>query len=65
MLGVAPSRYPEAAEYEGFGEIALRLTDSPRERRWYDFPCCVYAARTEIIEQYPEGLFRGWLPAGI
>lgn len=51
---VAPSHYPETAEYEGIGEIALKLTDFPPEGQWYDFPCCVYAARTEIIEQYPE-----------
>lgn len=51
---VAPSHYPETAEYEGIGEIALKLTDFPPEGQWYDFPCCVYAARTEIIEQHPE-----------
>lgn len=51
---VAPSHYPETAEYEGIGEIALKLTDFPPEGQWYDFPCCVYAARTQTIEQYPE-----------
>ncbi|NLB51357.1 MAG: ABC transporter substrate-binding protein [Syntrophomonadaceae bacterium] len=51
---VAPSHYPETAEHEGIGEIALKLSDFPPEGQWYDFPCCVYAARTEIIEQYPE-----------
>lgn len=51
---VAPSHYPEMAEHEGIGEIAMKLSEFPPEGQWYDFPCCVYAARTEIIEQYPE-----------
>lgn len=51
---VAPSHYPEMAEHEGIGEIALRLTEFPPEGQWYDFPCCVFAARTDIVEKYPE-----------
>jgi NitT/TauT family transport system substrate-binding protein len=51
---VAPSHYPETAEHEGIGEIALKLSDFPPEGQWYDFPCCVYAATTGVIEQYPE-----------
>ncbi|HHW06734.1 MAG TPA: ABC transporter substrate-binding protein [Clostridia bacterium] len=51
---VAPSHYPEMAEHEGIGEIALRLTDFPPEGQWYDFPCCVYAATSDVVEKYPE-----------
>lgn len=51
---VAPSHYPETAEHEGIGEIALKLTEFPPEGQWYDFPCCVYAARGDIVEQYPK-----------
>lgn len=51
---VAPSHYPEIAELEGIGEIALKLNDFPPEGQWYDFPCCVYAARGEIVEKHPE-----------
>ena len=51
---VGPSHHPETAEHEGLGEIALRLAEFPPEGQWYDFPCCVYAARSDIVEQYPE-----------
>jgi NitT/TauT family transport system substrate-binding protein len=51
---VAPSHYPEVAEHDGIGEIALMLSEFPPEGQWYDFPCCVYAARADIVEEYPE-----------
>lgn len=51
---VAPSHYPEAAESEGIGSIALKLNEFPPEGQWYDFPCCVLAAREEVTSQYPE-----------
>ena len=51
---VAPSHYPEAAEAEGIGSIALKLNQFPPEGQWYDFPCCVLAARADVIEEYPE-----------
>lgn len=51
---VAPSHYPETAEHQGIGEIALMLNEFPPEGQWYDFPCCVYAARGDIVENHPE-----------
>lgn len=51
---VAPSHYPEAAEAEGIGSIALKLNEFPPEGQWYDFPCCVLAARGEVISKHPE-----------
>ncbi len=51
---VAPSHYPEAAEAEGIGSIALKLNQFPPEGQWYDFPCCVFAARADVIEEHPE-----------
>ena len=51
---VAPSHYPEAAEAEGIGSIALKLNQFPPEGQWYDFPCCVFAARADVIAEYPE-----------
>lgn len=51
---VAPSHYPEAAEAEGIGRIALNLSDFPPAGQWYDFPCCVLAGRADVISQYPE-----------
>lgn len=51
---VAPSHYPEAAEAEGIGTIALKLNEFPPEGQWYDFPCCVFAGRADVIGEYPE-----------
>lgn len=51
---VAPSHYPEAAEAEGIGSIALNLNQFPPEGQWYDFPCCVLAARGDVLEKHPE-----------
>ncbi len=51
---VAPSHYPEAAEAEGIGSIALKLNEFPPEGQWYDFPCCVFAGRADVISEYPE-----------
>lgn len=51
---VGPSHNPEAAEEKGVGKIVLNLKDFPPKGQWEDFPCCVFASRTEIIEKYPE-----------
>lgn len=51
---VAPSHYPEAAEAEGIGSIALKLNEFPPGGQWYDFPCCVFAGRADVISEYPE-----------
>ena len=51
---VGPSHHPELAENQGVGHIALRLNDFPPEGQWYDFPCCVFAARAESVASYPE-----------
>ena len=51
---VGPSHYPETAEIEGIGNIALKLNEFPPEGQWYDFPCCVFAARGDMVEEHPE-----------
>ena len=51
---IGPSHYPETAEYEKLGKIVLNLEDFPPIGQWGNFPCCVFAARDELIEKYPE-----------
>lgn len=51
---VGPSHYPEAAEVEGLGKIVLTLNDFPPEGKWENFPCCVFSAREEVVNQNPE-----------
>ncbi|KNF07905.1 ABC-type nitrate/sulfonate/bicarbonate transport system, periplasmic component [Gottschalkia purinilytica] len=51
---VGPSHYPEAAEVEKLGKIVLNLKDFPPAGKWENFPCCVFAAREDILEKYPE-----------
>ena len=51
---VGPSHYPETAEVQGIGKIVLHLKDFPPQGQWYDFPCCVFAAREDSVEAHPE-----------
>ncbi|HBQ86878.1 MAG TPA: ABC transporter substrate-binding protein [Syntrophomonas sp.] len=51
---IGPSHYPELAESQGVGKTVLKLKDFPPEGQWYDFPCCVFAARKDIVDNYPE-----------
>ncbi len=50
----APAPTPQVAVVKGQGKIVLDLKDLPPAGQWAHFPCCVTAARTEIIEQHPE-----------
>ncbi len=50
---VGQSHYPEIAEVEGFGNIALKLSEFPPKGQWYDFPCCVFAVRGDMLEKHP------------
>ncbi len=52
----APSPTPQVAVLKGQGKIILDLKTLPPEGEWSHFPCCVTAARTEIIESHPEVL---------
>jgi NitT/TauT family transport system substrate-binding protein len=36
------------------GHIALDLRDLPPAGAWHNFPCCVMAARDEVIAEHPE-----------
>lgn len=51
---VGPSHHPEAAEEKGVGKIVLNLKDFPPQGKWENFPCCVYSARTEIMNNHKE-----------
>jgi NitT/TauT family transport system substrate-binding protein len=51
---VGPAPFPEVAEVKEVGEIALDLRDIPPAGRWKDFPCCVMAARKNMISDHPE-----------
>jgi NitT/TauT family transport system substrate-binding protein len=50
---VGPSPFPEVAVSRGMGKIIVNLRDLPPVGHWYDFPCCVTAARDEITAKYP------------
>lgn len=50
------SPYQENAAAQGMGKIVLKLEDYPPQGHWKDFPCCVLAARTEVVDQYPEAV---------
>lgn len=50
---VGPSPFPEVAVSRGIGKIVVNLRDLPPVGHWHDFPCCVTAARDEIIAKYP------------
>lgn len=51
---VGPSPFPEVAVTKGVGKILVDLRDLPPAGSWHDFPCCVTAAREEIIAKNPE-----------
>lgn len=51
---VGPSPFPEVAVSRGVGKVVVDLRDLPPEGRWHDYPCCVTAARDDIIEAHPE-----------
>lgn len=51
---VGPSHHPELAESQGVGKVVLKLSDFPPQGEWYDFPCCVLAARKAIVDEHPE-----------
>ncbi len=50
------SPYQENAAALGVGKIVLKLEDYPPQGHWKDFPCCVLAARTDIIDEYPDAI---------
>jgi NitT/TauT family transport system substrate-binding protein len=51
---VGPSPFPEVAVTKGVGKIVVDLRDLPPAGFWHDFPCCVTAAREDIIAKHPE-----------
>jgi NitT/TauT family transport system substrate-binding protein len=51
---VGPSPNPENAEKNDMGKIVMRLDDFPPQGKWTNFPCCVMAATTEVVENHPE-----------
>lgn len=51
---VGPSPFPEVAVTKGVGKILVDLKDLPPAGAWRDFPCCVTAAREEVIAKNPE-----------
>lgn len=51
---VGPSPFPEVAVTQGVGKVIIELRDLPPEGHWHDFPCCVVAARDEIISSHSE-----------
>lgn len=50
---VGPTPQPEVAETQGVGQVVFQLRDMPPEGKWHNCPCCVIAARDEVIEKYP------------
>jgi NitT/TauT family transport system substrate-binding protein len=51
---VGPAPHPEVSELKNVGHIALDLRDLPPSGAWHNFPCCVMAARDEVIVEHPE-----------
>jgi NitT/TauT family transport system substrate-binding protein len=51
---VGPSPFPEVAVTKGVGKILVDLKDLPPAGAWRDFPCCVTAAREEVVAKNPE-----------
>jgi NitT/TauT family transport system substrate-binding protein len=50
------SPYQENAVAQGMGKIVLKLEDYPPQDHWKDFPCCVLAARAELVNKYPDAI---------
>ncbi|MEZ4599415.1 MAG: ABC transporter substrate-binding protein [Syntrophotaleaceae bacterium] len=53
---VAPAPFPEVAQLKGVGQIVTDLRDLPPKGDWHNFPCCVLAAREEMLTAHPEAL---------
>ncbi len=51
---VGPSPFPEVAAARGVGTIVVDLRNLPPAGYWHNFPCCVTAAREEIIAKHPK-----------
>lgn len=49
---VGPSPFPEVAAVQGVGTIVMDLKDFPPKGQWNNFPCCVMAARDEVIMKH-------------
>nr|WP_243662146.1 ABC transporter substrate-binding protein [Miniphocaeibacter halophilus] len=52
-IWAGPAPHPQNAENTNVGKIIATLNDLP-EGKWENFPCCVFAVRNEMLEQYPE-----------
>lgn len=53
---VAPAPFPEVIQLKGVGKIVTDLRDLPPHGAWHNFPCCVLAAREEVLTANPEPL---------
>jgi NitT/TauT family transport system substrate-binding protein len=53
---VAPAPFPEVTELKGVGRIVTDLRDLPPAGAWYNFPCCVMAAREETLATSDEAV---------
>ena len=53
---VAPAPTPQVAVLKEQGKMILDLKTLPPEGKWNNFPCCVTAAHTNIIEKHPDVL---------
>jgi NitT/TauT family transport system substrate-binding protein len=51
---VGPAPHPEVSELKKVGHTALDLRNLPPAGAWHNFPCCVMAARDEVIAEHPE-----------
>ncbi|MDD2206241.1 MAG: ABC transporter substrate-binding protein [Aminobacterium sp.] len=51
---VGPAPFPEVAEVQDVGKTIIDLRNLPPTGKWSHFPCCVAAARDEILAAHPE-----------
>ncbi len=49
---VGPAPYPAVAVEQGIGQIIFEVRDLPPAGKWHDTPCCVVAAREQVISDY-------------
>lgn len=51
---VAPAPTPQVAILKKQGKMILDLKTLPPAGKWENFPCCVTAARIDVVERHPD-----------
>ena len=51
---VGPEPFPPTAVVKGAGKVLVQLRDMPPAGKWFEYPCCVAVASTDMIANRPE-----------